>query len=386
MDAPTRVLKTLNHEEPDRIPAYENNFYSDTIKNHYGLKSTGSSMEYFANVSDFRMATDQMDSNRKDRKNVAQNMYQNMKFFRNVNIDIAQCMTLLLPRKIIKGGWIDEFGRILQFERYPGDGTEFIGYRGGHFKSYEDYLSWDFPDPNDEGRITGYLGGRDAQEQLNNDVFAVPGISGIFAYAWEGFGFEIFSRILSHHKQAKNIFDNMGKFAVECVKTFSEQEAGMLIIYDDFGYKKGLFMSPKRFREYIIPWIMRICKTAHKNDCKVMLHSDGDILDIFDDLVNAGIDAINPIEPTTANPQFDIFKLHKKYGDKITFSGNISPNLLTSGKISDIVSYTKKLITELGPGGGYIFSTGHSVIPSITLDRWNAVLEIRKKFGYYPIK
>ena len=111
----------------------------------------------------------------------------------------------------------------------------------------------------------------------------------------------------------------------------------------------------------------------------------GDLTEIFDDIINCGVDAINPIEPTTANPDYDIFKLNEKYGDKITFAGNLSPTMLATGEISEIEEYAKKLIRELAPGGGYIFSSGHSINPAVTVDRFEAMHNIRKKFENYPI-
>ena len=59
--------------------------------------------------------------------------------------------------------------------------------------------------------------------------------------------------------------------------------------------------------------------------------------------------------------------------------------MLATGTIAEIEEYSKKLIRELAPGGGYIFSSGHSINPAVTLDRWQAVLNIREKYGNYPI-
>jgi uroporphyrinogen decarboxylase len=107
---------------------------------------------------------------------------------------------------------------------------------------------------------------------------------------------------------------------------------------------------------------------------------------IFEDIMKCGVDALNPIEPTTANPDYDIFKLAEKYKDKITFVGNISPVMLAVGTVSEIEEYSKRLIRELAPGGGYILSSGHSINPAITVDRWEAVMRVREKYGSYPIQ
>jgi uroporphyrinogen-III decarboxylase len=60
--------------------------------------------------------------------------------------------------------------------------------------------------------------------------------------------------------------------------------------------------------------------------------------------------------------------------------------MLSNGSITEIEDYCRKLIRELALGGGYIFSSGHSINPAVTLDRWQAVLRIREKYGNYPIK
>ncbi|MFX0012115.1 MAG: uroporphyrinogen decarboxylase family protein, partial [Candidatus Hermodarchaeota archaeon] len=120
-------------------------------------------------------------------------------------------------------------------------------------------------------------------------------------------------------------------------------------------------------------------------DSHILLHSDGDLMEIFEDIVKCGVDVLNPIEPTTANPEYDIFKLHQKYGDQITLCGNLSPQMLATGEISEIKTYAKKLIRELAPGGGYIFSSGHSINPAVTLNRFEAMQNVRRNYGQYPI-
>jgi uroporphyrinogen decarboxylase len=109
-------------------------------------------------------------------------------------------------------------------------------------------------------------------------------------------------------------------------------------------------------------------------------------MEIMEDIINCGVDILNPIEPTTANPDYDIFKLNKKYGDTLTFSGNLSPTLLATGKRSEIKSYAKELIRKLAPGGGYIFSSGHSINPAIPPKNYELMQNIRQKYGIYPIR
>jgi len=355
MNAPERVLTTIEHREPDRVPAFESAFTNNTIIKHYEVNPSGG----------------------RGYKNV-------YKFFSKVGIDLVLSYVSLFPRKMFKGGYIDEYGRVMKYE-YAEDKTMILTYHGGHFESFEDYESWEQPDPNLKTRIDQFLSGRNAQKELDNKVFSIPSTGALMECSWEGFGIETFSRIIGREKQIKRIFDDRGTFTVELVKNLAENDAKMVLLWDDYGFKNGLFMRPELYRKHVFPWLKQICNAAHKLDCKILLHSDGDLLEIFEDIVNCGVDAIHPIESTTANPEYDIFKLNDKFGDKITFVGNLSPVMLSVGEIPEIEAYSKRLLRELAPGGGYIFSSGHSIHPAVTLDRFEAMQNIKRKYGNYPI-
>lgn len=385
MDAPTRVLKSMNHEEPDRVPAFEAAFTNNTIMAHYGVPSTGGLTGGLDTIKNLPNKDQIVRMALKSREFVAKGLENGYEFSRRIKLDITLSVSSVFPRKVLEEGWIDEYGRIMKLERYAGDGTVILGYHGGHFRDFSDYESWEQPDPADEIRLTGFLAGRDVQKKMDNEIFAVPSTGAMMECTWQGFGLERFSRLLAHGKEIKKVFDDRGKFTLELVKILAENNGQMVLLWDDYGYKNGLFMSPRNYRTYVFPWLRQICQAAHKHDCRILLHSDGDLLQIFQDIIDCGVDALNPIEPTTANPEYDIFKLHEKYGDKITFVGNISPMMLATGSIKEIEDYSKKLIRELAPGGGYIFSSGHSINPAVTVDRWQAVMKTRENFGNYPI-
>jgi len=357
MNAPERILTTIEHKEPDKVPAFESAFTNNTIMKHYGIEPGG--------AGGYKLSYE---------------------FSRRVGIDLVLSIVSLFPRKYLKGqeGFIDEYGRIMKFEPYK-DGTQILAYHGGHFNNFEDYESWEPPDPNLKARLNQFLIGRKIQRDLNDEVFSIPATGSLMECTWEGFGIEAFSRILSKDKEIRKVFDDRGSFTLEIVKILAENDAQMVLLWDDYGFKNGLFMKPSLYQKYIFPWIKQICDAAHKLDCKIMLHSDGDLTEIFQDIINCGVDVINPVESTTANPDYDIFKLNEKYGDKITFAGNLSPVMLAIGEISEIETYARKLIRELAPGGGYIFSSGHSINPAVTIDRFEAMQNIRRKYGNYPI-
>jgi len=321
MDVPTRVLTTLNHEEPDKVPYFESTVTNDALSLHFGLKpgKLGPLLN-LAKVLPFRNSI--LRRAFASKKVLAAAMLSLGKLYKAMKIDIMPTISSLFPQKIVKDGFIDEFGRHMHFEYYK-DGTEILGYLGGYFKTFEDYQSWEQPDAAWSARLDGFLAGVDAQKNFEDAFLSIGGITGMMEVTWEGFGIEAFSRLLVKRKEIKTVFDDRGKFTVEVVKTLAEHGAKLVLIFDDMGFKNGLFMSRKDYRAYVFPWLKQICAAAHERDCKILLHSDGDIYDILDDLVDdCKIDALNPIEPMTANLNYSIFKIKEKYGDRLTLVGN----------------------------------------------------------------
>ncbi|KKM84256.1 hypothetical protein LCGC14_1301090 [marine sediment metagenome] len=390
MKASERVLKSINHEEPDRVPSFEI-ITNNSILKHYDIsvgKGYRDGLKQLSKLGD--KGNELIVKGYSNYDFVKRVLEQSHEFYRRAEIDIALTLASIYPRKILTegDGIIDEYGRIMKQIVYKSkDGTETVvnEYFGGYFKDFDDYESWEQPDPYWEARLINFRAGKEIQEEKNNEIFSVPSLGAMMECSWEGFGLENFSRILTKPKQARKIFDDRGKFTLELVKILAENDAQLVLLWDDYGYKMGLFMSPRNYQNYVFPWLKRICNAAHKRNCKVILHSDGDLSEIFEDIIYCGVDALNPIEPTTANPDYDIFKLKKKYGDQITFIGNLSPILLFNGEKTEIEAYAKRLIRNIAPGGGFIFSSGHSINPAVTVDRFESMQNIRRKYGNYPI-
>lgn len=383
MDARTRVRMSMEHEEPDRVPAFESTFTNNALMRYHGLKVGDANLTIFKILPYIPFVNRLLKWGLRKPKIVALGVEDMFKLYRRAKLDLCPTASALFPQKMIKGGFIDEFGRKMKMERYEKDGTLIMGYYGGTFKDFNDYESTEQPDPFDESRLAMFRGAKKFEERMNGEVCQIPFTTGMMEVTWEGFGIENFSRLLAKRRKIKKVFDDRGKFAVEVVKRLGEEGAEFIGVYDDYGYKADLFMAPRNYRKYVIPWLKRICDAAHKHDAKLMLHSDGNLMKIMDDIVEAGVDALNPIEPTTANPDYNIFNLKELYGDRLTFAGNISPQMLSTGSIEDIEAYSKRLLTEVAKGGGYIFSSGHSINPAVTPDRWQAVLDTREKYGYY---
>lgn len=393
VDAQERIVKTINHEEPDRIPSYEDTIDNLAVCNHYGEKYYIQGVEkihkkfYYLSFGSEKIMTKLMGKLTEGKFAAKKMIKDTSDLYRKIGLDLNHVVLCMLPIKFKKTGLVSEVGHRFEYKNNPSDGLTMAYYEGGVFSTFEDYENFPTLDPDRPLRELLFKAAKKYETDCKKDIYIAPAISGMMEATWEGFGLETFSKLLMDRKQIKKIFDDRGAFSVEMVKRIIEWgETGMVMVLDDYGYKKSLIMNPKNYRTYVLPWLERICITAHKGGLKVFLHSCGDIYEIFEDIIKCGVDAIHPIEPTTSDPNFDIFKLHEKYGDEITFIGNVSPQDLAERQPQDIKEYTKKLIKELGPGGGYIFSSGHSINPAVKLENFLVMRATLEKFGTYPIR
>lgn len=392
MDARERVIKTINHEEPDRVPSYEGSIDNIKILEHYGeTYGVGTLANIQKKLHDQFSGSDELLTkflqNTTKEKRFAKSLVEpGVKLYSKIGIDLVPFGLCIHPYKYFKNGFISEFGHRFEYKENPSYNMHILYYMGGVIKNFEEYEEFPLPDPDNPLRENLFKAAIKVEDEYKGKICCTPAITGMMEMTWEGFGLENFSRLLANRKHAKKVFDDRGKFSVEMVKRIIEWGgSGPIILLDDYGYKKGLFMSPRSNRDYVIPWLKKICKTAHDGGLQVILHSCGDILLLFEDIINAGVDAINPLEPTTSNPEFDIFKLNEKYGQKITFVGNVSPQDLSDKEPVTIENYTKKLIKSIAPGGGFILSSGHSINPAVKLENFLAMRETLHKTGNYPL-
>ncbi|MFX0103059.1 MAG: uroporphyrinogen decarboxylase family protein [Candidatus Hodarchaeota archaeon] len=387
MDAKDRIHLTLDHEEPDRVPVSEGTIDNIRIVEHYGEKYVFRGIKtllgIFTRILPFK---NRLIRKYTSLKNVIKGrLARNVKLYKAIGVDMAVGPVSLFPVKFYKWGYVDEFGRKFKVTTHT-DGMDVAFYSGGYFKDFEEYESFDHhPSINDRIRGTALEIISELNQEFEGDVYVIPGFPALLEATWEGFGIENFSRLLTRSKEAKKVFDDRGKFALEQAKLSIEAGAEFMLLFDDYGFKTRLFMHPKNFEKYIFPWMRQICNYAHNHGAKILLHSCGNLAKIFEALIDCGIDAFNPIEPTVSDPDYDIFKLKKKYGDKITLNGNVSPQDLATKDPEYIINYTKKLLKECAPGGGYIIASGHSINPQVKLENFLAMRETTMKYGTYPI-
>lgn len=384
MNSRERILKTLNHEEPDRIPLYEGPIENLPITKEFGgspsMQGLRKSMRMLSLIPGWR----KLYANEMQKGNVLKmGLKRQYRFLKKVGLDLVVAPTAMLLTKCKFPTWnsyVDEFGRMFKIETY--NGVDQAYYTGGYFATKEDYEEWGPVDPYHPVRAKLLKYALKLGEELD---ICVAGFNiGVMEPTLEAFGIDNFSRFLGRDKAfAKKIFDDRGKFSLELTKNSIENGVEIIFIHDDLAYKGRPFFSPNMMDEYVYPHYRAVVNEAHKHGVKVFLHSCGFITPLLPKLVEIGFDAINPIEPTAGN---DIFSLKNQFGSRITFIGNVSPQSLATGSVDEITQYTRRLIKEVAPGGGFILSSGHSINPYVKKENYLAMLDVWKKFGNYPLK
>lgn len=159
---------------------------------------------------------------------------------------------------------------------------------------------------------------------------------------------------------------------------------GVIDLYfmgNDFGSQKGLLVSPEMWRKFYGQRLRKIADLAHSAGAYTALHSCGDIHEIIPDLINAGIDAINPVQVFAAN--MDPVKLEKEYGADIIFFGGIDENVILRTALPEEVRLeTRRIIDILGRRGRYIVAPSHDyLLPEIPAQNIIAMYDEAKKYG-----
>ncbi len=158
-------------------------------------------------------------------------------------------------------------------------------------------------------------------------------------------------------------------------------------IHDDLGTQTGLFMSHDDYVKFVKPYTAEIIKNIRKHlrpEAKIILHSCGSVYDAIPDLIEIGVDVLNPVQPLARN--MEPWRLKKEFGDEIAFLGGLDiQKLLPQGTVDQIREGAKKLIQEYSRGGGFIFATSHNIEPDTPPENIVAAFDAAYEYGQYPI-
>jgi uroporphyrinogen decarboxylase len=147
---------------------------------------------------------------------------------------------------------------------------------------------------------------------------------------------------------------------------------------DDMGYKYNQFFSVQMYRDLLKPFHKRAVDWAKSKGLAVHLHSCGDIRPFIDDLIEIGIDCLNPLEVKAG---VDPLEVKARYGQDLVLHGGI--NALLMRNYQSVEDEMRRLIPKMKEGSGYIFATDHSIPSNCSFEEFGRIVELYKQLGSY---
>ena len=160
------------------------------------------------------------------------------------------------------------------------------------------------------------------------------------------------------------------------------QYLDVVVLSDDLGTQMAPILSPELYRERIKPYHKRLYSyIKEKSGAFVFLHSCGSVYRLIPDLIEAGIDILNPVQVSAA--EMDTKKLKKEFGDVLVFWGGgcDTQSVLPRGTRQEIRDEVKRRIDDLAPGGGFVFVQVHNILPDVPPENIMAMYEAVWEFG-----
>ena len=265
--------------------------------------------------------------------------------------------------------------------------AEIQGYPVDHpLKDLSRLEAYPFPDPNEPGIMDGLMDGVDREQVLVTGEICFP----VQDRAHLLMGLDNFCMAaLDQPEQVRALLRRIADYQIGIVRRYLEMGADIIRGLDDYGGQQALLLGPRLWRRLIKPELARIIEAAkacpepgrRDGGAFFWLHSCGRVMEIIPDLIEIGVDILDPVQ-VRANDQAEAKRL---YGDKICFMGGIdTQHLLTEGTPEEITVAVQERIRMLAPGGGYILAPD-TLLP-VPQANYQAYLEAGARHGRYPVQ
>lgn len=189
---------------------------------------------------------------------------------------------------------------------------------------------------------------------------------------------------------ARALLEKTASLCKELMEPFLAElgdQVDIIKVGDDLGTQESLLMSPTMYREILKPIHADfIGFIKERTKAKVLFHTDGDVVPLIPDFIEMGIDILNPIQ-TSAGKMADLKNLKKQYGKNMIFCGGIDTHrVLPGGSTAEVRDEVKRVIEQLGDGGGYMVASVHTIMNDVPPENVLAMVDAVEEFGKYPLE
>jgi uroporphyrinogen decarboxylase len=254
----------------------------------------------------------------------------------------------------------------------------------------EDLRKFRWPNPSDPARIAGIPEQVKAAHAAGEKVLMMCGaMPGLWEHSWYIFGVEqAFLNLAANIPLMEAFTERVLEWQV-AYWDLVLREIGPYIdivqLNEDLGSQHGPMMAPQTFRKLYKPRLRQlIAAIKQRTTARVYLHSCGSIYRYLPDLVEIGVDILNPVQVNAA--EMDSARLKLEFGKHLTFwGGGCDPVVMGTGTIRQVRDEVKRRIHDLAPGGGFVFGSVHNIQAKVPPENIVAMFDAAMEFGGYPI-
>ncbi|NLS77579.1 MAG: hypothetical protein GXY76_10005 [Chloroflexi bacterium] len=365
-----RVLATLAHQQPDRVPIDLGATRDSSIvvegyerlKAHFGVQEENRLTSRMMRIVDVNEA-----------------------ILQALDVDLRGIFPSAPPDTLIgENGYRDEWG----IERIRPAGSHYYDLVSSPLSgeiTVQDIARYPWPEPDAPIRRRGL---KERAKAIHAAGYAsVLNVQSAFVHSTQYLrGFEDWFIDLAANKRiAAALFDAAVEVSLGICRNLLEAvdgEVDVIMASDDLGVQQGLMMRPEVYRELLKPRHARYFQLLHDlSPAKVFFHTCGSVAAILDDLVDMGVDILHPVQVTAAG--MDPRALKARYGNHLSFWGAIDTQyVLPYGSVADVKAEVERRIEELGAGGGYIVGAVHNLQPDVPLE--NVLAMYQHAVAYRP--
>ena len=377
MTSRERVIMSLNHKEPDMVPidlgsSHVTGIHIDAynkLKKYLGVG--GNETEIIDQIQGLARVEDEV--------------------LRALDIDTRSIFPRFRKKELQEDNekWFftDEWGVTWVRKK---DGGLYFELANHPFKNAEikDIENFDWPSPDDPYRVDGLR--EEARELYEKTSYALVGdvYSGcVIELIWFQTGLVRFlTDMILDPEFIKKVVERSLKIQFKIIDNFLREVGEYLqvvVINGDLGTQQGPLLSPKLYREFLLPYEKNIVQfVRERTRARIFRHTCGSIHKLLPDILQTGIDVLNPVQVSAEN--MDPEQLKREFGNQVSFWGGVdSQKVLSQGSTLDVEEEVKKRIYQFAPGGGYVLGSVHNIQPDVMPENIVALFQAARRYGKY---